>query len=560
MTDTGFLVTLALALIVAAVGAAIAVRLGQSAILGYVAAGVLIGPYTSGPSADPATVAALADVGLVFLLFAVGLELSIRDLLRVRRIALVGGALQVIATTAIGYLVAIALGFTPLEALFFGAFISQSSSTVIAKVFGDRGELDTAHSRIALGWSVLQDLSTVVFVVVLTALSQGGDLGSDIVAATAKALVFLVVLVPLGLFVLPWAFERVALLRSREVFVLCVVAVALGTAYASEQFGLSLALGAFLAGLLIGESDISHQIAGELGPLRDVFAGVFFVSIGMLMNPAFVIESAWLVAVGIFLIVVGKGGLAGVLSRVLGAPGRTAVLAGVALAHCGEFSFLLARLGSEQGVVGEQMFSLMLAGAGASIVFAPWLSRYAPTAVRQVERRRGRSVVDLPPVLPDQSSGARRYAVICGYGRVGRLVGAALERRGFPFVVIEADPRICRDLRSRGIPVVQGVAENERNLERTEIERAQVVVITLPDPIALRQVVYHVRRQHPRVPVIARARSNADRDMLEREGVGEIVVAETEVALEIARFTLGRFGVSGQETAAIVRGLRRRQG
>ena len=559
MTDTGFLVTLALALIVAAVGAAIAVRLGQSAILGYVAAGVLIGPYTSGPSADPETVAALADVGLVFLLFAVGLELSVRDLLRVRRVALVGGALQVIATTAIGYVVAIAIGFTPIEALFFGAFISQSSSTVIAKVFGDRGELDTAHSRIALGWSVLQDLSTVVFVVVLTALSQGGDLGSDIVGATAKAIIFLVVLVPLGLFVLPWAFERVALLRNREVFVLCVVAVALGTAYASEQFGLSLALGAFLAGLLIGESDISHHIAGELGPLRDVFAGVFFVSIGMLVNPAFVIESAWLVAIAIFLIVVVKGGLAGVLSRALGAPARTAVLAGVALAHCGEFSFLLARLGAEQGAVGGQMFSLMLAGAGASIVVAPWLSRYAPTSLREIDHRR-RRVADTTPVVPDQSGGARRYAVICGYGRVGRLVGASLERRGFPFVVIEADPRICRDLRARGVPVIQGLAENERNLERTEIERAHVVVVTLPDPIAMRQVVHYVRREHPRVPVIARARGSADRDMLEHEGVGEIVVAETEVALEIARFTLGRFGISGQETAAIVRGLRRRQG
>jgi CPA2 family monovalent cation:H+ antiporter-2 len=220
MTDTAFLVTLALALIVAAIGAAVSVRLGQSAILGYVAAGVIIGPYTAGPIADAHTVAALADVGLVFLLFAVGLELSIRDLIRVRRVAVVGGILQVAASVALGYAVAVALGFAPIEALFFGAFISQSSSTVIAKILGERGELDAQHGHIALGWTVLQDLSTVVLVVLLTALSQGGDVPADIAIATAKAGVFLAILLPLGLFVLPRVFERVAALRSREVFVL----------------------------------------------------------------------------------------------------------------------------------------------------------------------------------------------------------------------------------------------------------------------------------------------------------------------------------------------------
>src|SRR4051812_39973117 len=353
MTDTAFLVTLALALIAAAIGAAVAVRLGQSAILGYVAAGVIIGPYTAGPIADAHTVAALADVGLVFLLFAVGLELSIRDLIRVRRIAIGGGIVQVVASVALGYVVAVGLGFRPLEALFFGAFISQSSSTVIAKILGERGELDAEHGHIALGWTVLQDLSTVVLVVLLTALSQGGDLTVDVAVATGKAVLFLALLLPLGLFVLPRVFERVALLRSREVFVLTVVAVALGTAYVSELFGLSLALGAFLAGLLVSESDISHQVSSELGPLRDVFAGVFFVSIGMLFNPAFVLGAAGLVAIALILIVPVKAALVAAASRLLGAPSRTAILAGVTLAQAGEFSFLLARLGAGQGVVGD---------------------------------------------------------------------------------------------------------------------------------------------------------------------------------------------------------------
>ena len=557
MTDTAFLVTLAIALIAAAIGAAVAVRLGQSAIIGYVAAGVLIGPYTPGLTADAETVAELADVGLIFLLFAVGLELSLRDLLRVGKIAILGGSIQVAAMVVLGYLVGVALGFGQLESLFFGAFISQSSSTVIAKMLSERGELDSPHGHISLGWATLQDLSTIVLVVVLSALSLGGDLATDIFFAAGRAVVFLAILLPLGLWVLPWLLERIAQLRNREVFVLSIVAVALGTAYVSEQFGVSLALGAFLAGLLVSESDISHQVAAELAPLRDVFAGVFFVSIGMLFNPGFVLGAALLVILAVILITPVKGALVAGLSFMLGAPGRVAVLAGVTLAQAGEFSFLLARLGVDLGVVGDEMFSLMLAGAAVSIVMSPSLSRYAPSVLRSIDRRRASA--DTTPVVPT-SAGPRRYAVICGFGRVGRLVGAALERRGFAFVVIEGDPRVCRELRARGVPVIQGLAENERNLERADLSRAQVVVVTVPDSIAIRQVVHFVRHEHARVPVIARARSNSDREMLQREGVGEIVVAETEVALEMARYTLGRLGVSAPETAAIVQGLRRRAG
>lgn len=555
MTDTGLLVTLALALIAATIGAAVAVRLGQSAILGYVVAGVLIGPYTAGPVAQPETVAALADVGLVFLLFAIGLQLSIRDLTRVGRVAVIGGSLQVIALVGIGYVVGVGLGFRPIEALFFGAFISMSSSTVMAKILGERGELDASHGPVALGWATLQDLSTIVLVVLLTGLSGGGDLGPGLLVALGKALLFMAILLPLGLRVLPWLLERLALLHNREVFVLSVVAIALGTAYVSEIFGLSLALGAFLAGLLVSESDISHHVLGELAPLRDVFAGIFFVSVGMLIDPGFVIGAALLVVVAVLLVVVVKGAVVAGLGRLFGLPGRTAVLAGVALAQSGEFSFLLARLGVDSGAVGDQMFSLMLASAGVSIALAPSLQQLAPRVLRAIDLGRGPGAEIKPPAA---TGPARRYAVICGHGRVGRLVSAALERRGFPFLVIEVDPRVCRDLRQRGIPVVQGLAENPRNLARAELAHAQVVVVTVPDPIALQQVVHHVRREHPRVPIIARARTSSDRDLLQREGVGEIVVAETEVALEMARYTLGRLGVSANETAAIVQGLRRR--
>ncbi|HSH22324.1 MAG TPA: cation:proton antiporter [Candidatus Caenarcaniphilales bacterium] len=557
MPETGLLFDLALALIAAAIGASISVRLGQSAILGYIVVGILIGPYTPGPVGQPETVAGLADLGLIFLLFAIGLQLSFRDLLAVGRVAVAGSTLQVLALIALGFAVAVALGFSALEGLFFGAFAAMSSTTVMAKILSERGEIDSEHGHLALAWATVQDLATIVLVVLLGGLSAGGNAATDIPVAVGKAVLFMAILLPLGTRVLPWLFEHVALLRSREVFVLSVVAIALGTAYVSELFGLSLALGAFLAGLLVSESDISYQVLGELGPLRDVFAGVFFVSVGMLVDPGFVVAALPLVLVAVAVVVPVKGAITAGLARVLGTPLRTSLLAGVALAQAGEFSFLLARIGVEAGAVGGQMFSLMLAAAGASIVIAPWLQRGSAPAVRRTLRWLDHRA-PLETAVPPRALPHGRYVIICGFDNVGRMIAAALERRAFPYVVVESDPRVSRSLRGRGVDVVQGSAENPRVLERAVPERARAMVVTLPDPLALRQVVQEARRINPRLPIVARARTSADHEFLERAGVGEIVSAETEAALEMARYTLSRLGVSATETQAIVQGLRRR--
>lgn len=555
MPDSGLLVNLALALVAATIGGFIAVRLGQSAILGYIVVGIVIGPFTPGPVSDPQTVAELADVGLIFLLFAVGLELSVRDLVRAGRVAVVGGSVQVAAMFALGYAVALGIGFGHLEALFFGAFVSQSSSIVAAKILIERDEVDTEHGQIVFGWATLQDLSTILLVVVLTALSGGGDIGADFALAVGKTVLFMAVLLPLGLRVLPWAFEHVAILRNREVFILSVVSIALGTAMLADFFGLSLALGAFLAGLLVSESEIGHQVLGELVPLRDVFAALFFVSVGMLVDPFFVLASWPIVLLALALMVVAKGVIIAGLNVVFGVPGRTALLAGALLAQSGEFSFLLARLGVDLEVVSGPMFSLMLSAAAASIVVTPWLSRLVPRAVAYVGQRRGETV----PAGPTEAPGSRVPPVlICGYGRVGHVIGDALERRGFGYSVIEIDPRVCTRLRERGIRVIQGAAENPHALRRAGVDRARVLVVALPDPIALRLVVHQARRENARVAIVARARSAADREFLLREGVGEIVSAEAELAIEMARYTLARMGVSSAETQAIVAGLRRR--
>jgi monovalent cation:H+ antiporter-2, CPA2 family len=560
MPETGLLVNLALALIAATIGGALAVRLGQSPILGYVVAGVLIGPYTPGLVTDPEQVGALADVGLAFLLFAVGLQLSLRELLRVGWVAFVGCTAQVVLLVAAGYGAGIAFGLAPQSAIFVGAFVSISSTTVMAKLLGDRGEVDSAHGMLAMAWATAQDLITIVLVVLLSGASGAAEASGqpDLLFALGQALLFMAIVLPLGLFGLPWLLRHASLLRNREVFVIAVVAVALGTAYLSQLFGLSLALGAFLAGLLISESEVSYQALGELAPLRDVFAGLFFVFVGMLVDPASVLASAPLLLVTLGLIVVLKGALSAGLAYLLRVPPRTALLAAAALAQAGEFSFLLARVGVANGALAASTFSVLLAAAALSIVIAPGVMRGTPALLRRLDLRFGARGAEWLPTELNHPQERRRFVLICGLGRVGRLIGAALERRGFPYRAIDVDPRVCQAQRERGVDVSQGAAENPRVLERADVAAASVLVVALPDPIAMRHIVDYARRANERLPIIARARSAADREFLAQRGVSEIVVAETEIALEMARYTLARLGVSGAETAAIVQGLRRR--
>lgn len=562
MPETGLLVNLALALIAATIGGAVAVRLGQSPILGYVVAGVLIGPYTPGLVTDVDQVSAVADIGLAFLLFAVGLQLSLREMLRVGWVAVIGSTLQVGILIGIGYTVGLAMGLAAPAAVFLGAFVSISSTTVMAKLLGDRGEVDSSHGLLAMAWATTQDLITIVLVVLLTGIAAGAGPGSqpDILLALGQAVLFMAIVLPLGLFVVPWLLRHASLLRSREVFVLSVVAVALGTAFLSQYFGLSLALGAFMAGLLVSESEVSYQALGELAPLRDVFAGLFFVFVGMLVDPASVVASIPLLLIVLALIVIVKGIVAAGLARAFGIPTLTAVLAGVALAQAGEFSFLLARVGVANGALAAREFSVLLGAAVLSIVVAAPLLTLAPAVMRRLDLRFGARGAEwqAPAAEIEPVRERRRFVVICGMGRVGRLVGAALERRGFPYRAIDVDPRVCVAQRERGVEVIQGAADNPRVLERADVAGASVLVVALSDPIAMRHVVDYARRANERLPIIARARSAADREFLARRGVSEIVVPETETALEMARYTLARLGVSSAETAAIVQGLRRR--
>lgn len=559
METTGLLVTLIFALGAALLGGALAARMGQSVIIGYILAGVAIGPFTPGPVGDVAAVQVLADVGVILLMFAVGVQLPLRDLLRTGGLTVVGGVLQVLTILGLGYFLGSALALRPLEALVLGAVVAISSTTVLAKILADRGEMESPHGQLALGWAAVQDLSTVVLVVVLSAFGTGSSgLAADVALAAGKAALFLLLIGPIGSRILPWLFEWVAALRNREVFVLTVAVVALGIAYLSSWFGLSFALGAFVAGVVVSESDLSHQILGEIMPLRDIFAGLFFVSIGMLVNPALVMSDPALLAGVIGLIVLVKGMLIAATSAVGGASVRTAILSAALLAQSGEFSFLLARQGIELGLLRPHLFSLMLAGSAVTVLLSAPIYGAGRLLARWLEARltvRGASKVE---GAGESGSGLRGHAVICGYGRVGRVIGAALRRRGFTFIVIEQDQGVVRGLRAKGVSALLGNAANPILLDRVALGQARVLVVAIPDPLAARQVVEFARRANQRLDIVVRTHTAAEMGFMRGRGVGEAVMGELELALEMTRHTLHRFGVSGAETLATLQGLRDR--
>ena len=556
MEISPFFLNLVAALAVAFLGAVVAVWLKQSLLLGYIVGGVLIGPYTPGFVADRAAVSAIADVGIVFLLFAVGLHLSLRDLLRTGPVAIVGGLVQVGLILGAGYAVGLLFGWQWLESLFFGAVVAISSTTVLSKVLEERGQTGVEFGQLAFAWATVQDFAAIALVVLLATLGHGGDaVGAELAWELGRAAIFLAVLIPLGLYGFPTLFERIALLRNREVFILSIGAVALGAAFVSSLFGISIALGAFIAGVVVGESDLSHQILGEIEPLRDILAGLFFVSVGMLVDPFFIVQNVPLVVATVGLIVLVKGAVIAGLVRIFGYSGRTSLLTGVALAQAAELSFLLASIGAGLQVVGTSAFNAMLSGSALSIILAPSLLDAAAPLARRLDRP---GKVDLGAEPSVEDLGRRRYAIICGFGRIGQVIAEALDRRGIRYVVIEQDPRIVRQLREREVSAYVGSAENVILLQRAGIERAHTLIVAMPDPLAARRIVEQARRLRANLDIVVRTHSLAEVATLRKRGANQAVLGELELALEMTRHTLHRFGVSSMESVATVNGLRER--
>ena len=506
MENIGLVLDLVVALGAALVGGFVAQRLGLPVLIGYVLAGVVVGPYTPGVAADYERVQLLANLGVAFLMFALGVELSFAELNRMRRVAAISGAIQIPLTVVLGVGAALAMQWTLPAAILLGGAFAISSSIVAIKLFLGRGEATSSQAQAALSLGVVQDLSLVPMLALLPLLAGSGEnLALNVARSLGLAVVALGAVVLLGTQVVPRALFLVARTGSRELFLLTVVVIALGTAVASHAVGLSLALGAFLAGLIVSESEFDTHVLAEIIPLRDLFATLFFVALGMLIEPSILAGQARLIAALVAVLVIGKFviGTGAFLAARLDP--RTATLAAIAMAQIGEFSFVLAGAGLGIGIITRAQYSLILEAALGSILVAPLLMRFGPSLTMMVARLPGQKTrlaarLGLEPEPAELS----RHVVICGYGRVGSELGAALDRRGLRYTVIEINPAIVRDLRDQGVAAYYGDSGAEPLLVRAGIQRARTMAVSTTDLVAAQAAIRiakelnpHDRRDHP---------------------------------------------------------------
>ena len=544
-------ITLLAALGSALVLGALAHRIGLAPMIGYVAAGLVVGPFTPGVVANPDEVLALADIGVALLMFSIGLRFQLNELREVGRLVLVGAPVQVAVTMAIGFGVALLLGSTPLEGLFLGAVSAIASSVVLAKVAGEALEA-TPHGRIALSWSIVQDLLTVLLVVLLSAIAAPGEAPIiDAIVATAIALGFVAAVLFGGSRLLPAVLGRIALLGSRELFVVAVAVVAIGTAALAHEVGVSVALGAFIAGLALAESDLAASVLGEIVPLRELFATIFFVSVGILLQPVALLAGWPLVLAVLLLIVLAKGlPIAAIMRGVGHRPGMAVRTAGL-LAQSGEFSFVLATVGLQLGALDSDTFSQAMGGVVISILAAAPIATATGRLGDWLDRRfAGRA---REPGLPASAAGMRRHVVLVGYGAVGRTVARVLEARSIPWIAIDLDYPMVRRALESGAPLIYGDAATPTILEAAQIAAASTMVLAIDDALATAQAARHGLQRNPRLHVVARAHSGQEEAELQRMGVARVITAERELANELLRNALFRFGVSEREVDAILR-------
>ncbi len=533
---------IALILVAALLGGVVAQRLGLPLILGYILAGVLVGPNTGGPTVGEIhDIELLAEIGVALLLFTIGLHFSLDELAPVRRVALIGTAAQMTLTVAFGYGLGRLLGFGWQEAVWFGALLSLSSTAVVLKTLSEQGVMGTLSSRVIIGMLIVQDLAVVPLIILLPELRSIGEGLSELGIAALQAAVFIAVMLVFGRRVFPWLMARIAAWNSRELFLISVVAIGLGVGYGTYLFGLSFAFGAFVAGMILSQSDYSHQALADVEPLRDVFTMLFFVSVGMLLDPAFLLENAATVALVVLLVFAVKGLLFAGVVRAFGYGNIIPFAVGLGLFQVGEFSFVVARVGLDAEAISQRSYSIMLATAVVTMALTPFATRLAPFLYGHWREKFPRELLRTFNV-PEQ--GLRDHVVIAGYGRVGTFVARLLERLEQPFVVVDSNPGRTDEARDSGYPTVFGDAGAEPVLEAAGVRRARLVIVTIPDPVGARLAVERVRAINPNVHVVVRSTTVEQLDELGRLGVYEAVHPESEAGLELGRQALYHLGAT----------------
>ena len=542
-------------------------------VLGYLAMGMLIGPYGMGrldadwldfaTVAEEETVHTLAELGVVLLVFAIGIEVSFRELLNLGKVIVIGGLLQIVICSALIAPVGIALGFDLTTAIILGMVGALSSTMVVLKTLSDMGELNSLQGRLMTGFLLLQDLMFIPMIAMLPALDGGGS-GATVLKEVGwgvlKAAIVIGGLALLGMKVVPWVMGRITLMGSREMFVLMVVATAFAVAALTNQVGLSAALGAFVAGLLLSESDVGHWALAEISPLRDVFGVLFFASLGLLTDPVFVIDNYGLVLAIVGSVVAIKFTVTALIVRFAGYLPSTSLLTGIGLGQIGEFSFILVASALTLGVVDIDFYSLIVVSAVLTMAAGPPVITGGSRLITKLSNR----FRVLRPYRIGDSHGEERprqlfgHVVICGLGQVGTMVAQVLQEHDVPFVAVDLDQRTLTEWRLSGYQTVQGSADRLEVLRAARVPQAGMLVITTGDPVSVELTAQHALDLQPELDIVARVRARSEGEDLQLMGVQEVVWPEMEAGLEVLRHALYRYRTPDYEVDRVVYQLRER--
>ncbi len=546
--NTDLINIIAVGLAVAFVLGAIAHKLRLSPLVGYLLAGICIGPFTPGFIADQTLAHQLSEIGVMLLMFGVGLHFSLDDLMEVKAVAIPGAVAQIVSVTLLGGALALAIGWSPLNGFVFGLALSVASTVVVTRALDDRRLLETRRGKITIGWLVVEDLAMVLALVLLPAVADGlgenegsgmefGGIASALGWTLLKVAAFVAVMLVVGKRVIPWTLEHVAGTGQRELFTLAVLAIALGVAFVSAAlFDVSFALGAFFAGMLLNKSELSHKAAADSLPMRDAFAVLFFVSVGMLFNPAIILQHPWLVLATVAIIILGNSVVAFAIVRVLKLPTLTALTIAAGLSQIGEFSFILASLGLSLQLLPQIGHDLILAGALLSIIVNPflfaWLDRW------QARQEAAAPVAPEPELPPGPSLELSDHAIVIGYGRVGSELARVLRERGVPLLVIDDNGDNIQRAHAAGIAGIRGSAAADKVLAEAHPEKAKIAILAIPQPLEAGEALAKLRVLNPALTLLARAHSDVEVKHLLEHGADGAVMAERELAHSLAEMVM----------------------
>jgi len=559
-SNHAFVFDIALVLGSSALGGFIVHRLRQPVLLGYLVAGLIIGPFGLGQINQIEEIKSLAEIGVAFLLFALGVEFSLAELKRVKDIAIKGSLLQISLTIALVALSTTLLGWvqTPTKGIFMGAVLSLSSTAVVLKTLTERGEVNTIHGQVMLAILIAQDLALGLMLAVLPALNQPDNLLPALVAAIIKAVLFFASAIAAGYWVIPRIMTMVAKTENSELFLLTVIALCLGIALVTASLGLSIEMGAFVAGLTIAEIDYADQALAKMIPLRDTFASLFFASIGMLINPDTLWQNLGVIIGLVALVMIGKAGIIFPIIWRFGYSFKTAVISSLGLNQIGEFSFVLAVLGEKLNFINQEQYDLLIGTTAITLVLTPIGMKFSPdiahklatipTIARFLSKQQNKGM-SMPQTIEN-------HIIVAGYGRVGRVLVKVLRDRNYTVLVIENSEAAVRSLRQDNIPYIFGDADSELVLTKAHLAKAKAIAIALPDPSSTRILLKSAQEINPNLDIVARSHSDREIDLLTQLGATEVVQPEFEAALEMGRQILETVGENEREIADVIQEIR----